>query len=51
MTIAIAPTTSIGEASPEDNDNQPLLLDVSDTILIVTPEQFDVLCAKTQTSA
>jgi Uma2 family endonuclease len=38
MTIAIAPTTSIY--------TQPLLLDVSDTTLIVTPEQFDVLCAK-----
>jgi Uma2 family endonuclease len=38
MTIAIAPITSIY--------TQPLLLDVSDTTLIVTPEQFDVLCAK-----
>jgi Uma2 family endonuclease len=38
MTIATAPTTSI--------NTQPLLLDVSDLTLIVTPEQFDVLCAK-----
>ncbi len=34
MTIAIAPTI----------DPQPLLLDVSDTTLTVTPEQFDRLC-------
>jgi Uma2 family endonuclease len=34
MTIATEPTT----------DTQPLLLDVSDTTLTVTPEQFDVLC-------
>ena len=34
MTIASAPTT----------DTQSLLLDVSDTTLTVTPEQFDVLC-------
>jgi Uma2 family endonuclease len=27
-------------------DTQSLFLDVSDTTLIVTPEQFDVLCAK-----
>ena len=27
-------------------DTQSLLLDVSDTTLIVTPEQFDILCAK-----
>ena len=38
MTIAIAPITSIY--------TQPLLLDVSDTTLIVTPEQFDALCSK-----
>jgi Uma2 family endonuclease len=38
MTTATAPTTEI--------DTQPLLLDVSDTTLIVTPEQFDVLCTK-----
>jgi Uma2 family endonuclease len=38
MTVATAPTTEI--------DTQPLLLDVSDTTLIVTPEQFDVLCTK-----
>jgi Uma2 family endonuclease len=36
MTIATAPTTSV--------DTQPLLLDVSNTILTVTPEQFDILC-------
>jgi Uma2 family endonuclease len=36
MTIATAPTTSV--------DTQPLLLDVSNTILTVTPEQFDRLC-------
>lgn len=34
MTIATAPTT----------DTQPLLLDVSNTTLTVTPEQFDLLC-------
>jgi Uma2 family endonuclease len=34
MTIATAPTT----------DDRPLLLDVSDTTLTVTPEQFDRLC-------
>jgi Uma2 family endonuclease len=38
MTVATAPTTEI--------NTQPLLLDVSDTTLIVTPEQFDVLCTK-----
>jgi Uma2 family endonuclease len=38
MTVATAPTTEI--------DTQPLLLDVSNTTLIVTPEQFDVLCTK-----
>jgi Uma2 family endonuclease len=38
MTTATAPTTEI--------DTQPLLLDVSNTTLIVTPEQFDVLCTK-----
>jgi Uma2 family endonuclease len=36
MTIATAPTTSV--------DTQPLLLDVSNTILTVTSEQFDCLC-------
>lgn len=36
MTIAIAPTSPI--------DTQPLLLDVSNTTLTVTPEQFDRLC-------
>jgi Uma2 family endonuclease len=36
MTVAIAPTISV--------DNQPLLLNVSDTALTVTPEQFDILC-------
>jgi Uma2 family endonuclease len=39
MTVAIAPTTSI------DIDTQPLLLDVRNTVLTVTPEQFDQLCA------
>jgi Uma2 family endonuclease len=34
MTIATAPIT----------DTQPLLLDVSNTTLTVTPEQFDLLC-------
>jgi Uma2 family endonuclease len=46
MTIATAPTTLIAEGSPEDNDTQPLLLDVSDITLIVTSEQFDALCLK-----
>jgi Uma2 family endonuclease len=36
MTIATTPTTSIHP--------QSLLLDVSDTTLTVTPEQFDLLC-------
>jgi Uma2 family endonuclease len=44
MTIATVPSSSIAEGSPEDNDTQPLLLDVSNTILTVTPEQFDRLC-------
>jgi Uma2 family endonuclease len=44
MTIATAPTTEIAEGSPEDNDTQPLLLDVSTTTLTVTPEQFLRLC-------
>jgi Uma2 family endonuclease len=39
MTIAIAPTTST------DIDTQPLLLDVKNIVLTVTPEQFDRLCA------
>ena len=42
MTIATAPT--IAEGSPKDNDTQPLLLDVSNTNLTVTPTQFDLLC-------
>ncbi len=36
MTIANAPTTSV--------DPQPFLLDVSNTTLTVTPEQFELLC-------
>jgi Uma2 family endonuclease len=36
MTIATVRTTPV--------DNQSLLLDVSDTTLTVTPEQFDLLC-------
>ncbi|WP_310481067.1 Uma2 family endonuclease [Chamaesiphon sp. VAR_48_metabat_403] len=36
MTIANAPTMSV--------ETQPLLLDVSNTTLIVTPEQFELLC-------
>ncbi len=36
MTIATAPTIAKG--------SQPLLLDVSNTTLTVTPEQFDALC-------
>jgi Uma2 family endonuclease len=36
MTIAIAPTPPV--------NTQPLLLDVSNTTLTVTPEQFDRLC-------
>ncbi len=53
MAIATAPTTEIAvraasrrEGSAEDNDPQPLLLDVSTTILTVTPEQFLSLCIK-----
>jgi Uma2 family endonuclease len=37
MAIATTPTTSV--------NTQPLLLDVSNTILTVTPEQFDILRA------
>jgi Uma2 family endonuclease len=36
MTIATAPTLPV--------ETQPLLLDVSNTTLTVTPEQFDILC-------
>jgi Uma2 family endonuclease len=36
MTVATVPTTSV--------DTQPLLLDVRNTTLTVTPEQFDILC-------
>jgi Uma2 family endonuclease len=36
MTVANAPDTLI--------DTQPLLLDVSNTTLTITPEQFDLLC-------
>jgi Uma2 family endonuclease len=36
MTIATAPSSSV--------ETQPLLLDVSNTTLTVTPEQFDRLC-------
>jgi Uma2 family endonuclease len=46
MTTATAPTTEMIESSLEDNDTQPLLLDVSDITLIVTSEQFDALCTK-----
>jgi Uma2 family endonuclease len=46
MTIATAPIVEIAEDSPEDNNTQPLLLDVSDITLIVTSEQFDALCTK-----
>jgi Uma2 family endonuclease len=46
MTTATALTTEITEVSPEGNDTQPLLLDVSDITLIVTSEQFDALCTK-----
>jgi Uma2 family endonuclease len=44
MTIAAAPTASIAEGSPEDNETQPLLLDVRNTTLTVTPAQFERLC-------
>ena len=36
MTIATAPTTQV--------ETQPLLLDITNTTLTVTPEQFDCLC-------
>ncbi len=39
MIVAVAPTQST------DTDTQPLLLDVRNTALTVTPEQFDRLCA------
>jgi Uma2 family endonuclease len=38
MTVAIAPTTST------NIDTRPLLLNVSNTVLTVTSEQFDLLC-------
>ena len=44
MTIATIPTPSIAEGSPEDNETQPLRLDVRNTTLTVTPAQFDRLC-------
>jgi Uma2 family endonuclease len=41
MTLATAPTTpTITPSAP----TQPMLLDVSNTTLTVTPEQFDILC-------
>jgi Uma2 family endonuclease len=43
MTIAAATTSSI-EGSPEDNETQPLLLDVHSIILRVTHEEFEKLC-------
>ncbi len=42
MTVATAPI--IAEGSSENNDTQPLLLNVSNTTLTVTPAQFDALC-------
>ncbi len=42
MIIATAP--EIAEGSPEDNETQPLLLNVSNVTLTVTSEQFDLLC-------
>jgi Uma2 family endonuclease len=44
MTIAAAPNSSIAQGNPEDNQTQPLLLDVRNTTLTVTPAQFDRLC-------
>jgi Uma2 family endonuclease len=43
MTIAAA-TTSLIEGSPEDNETQPLLLDVHSITLRVTHEEFEKLC-------
>jgi Uma2 family endonuclease len=43
MTIAAATTASI-EGSPEDNETQPLLLDVHSITLRVTHEEFEKLC-------
>jgi Uma2 family endonuclease len=43
MTIAAATTASI-EGSPEDKENQPLLLDVRSITLRVTPEEFEKVC-------
>jgi Uma2 family endonuclease len=43
MTIAAATTSSI-EGSPEDNETQPLLLDVHSITLRVTHEEFEKLC-------
>ncbi|WP_310488160.1 Uma2 family endonuclease, partial [Chamaesiphon sp. VAR_69_metabat_338] len=43
MTIAAATNSSI-ESSPEDNETQPLLLDVHSITLRVTHEEFEKLC-------
>ncbi len=42
MTIVTAPSTP--NTAVETQDTQPLLLDVSNTRLTVTSEQFDRLC-------
>jgi Uma2 family endonuclease len=43
MTIAASTTSSI-DGSPEDNETQPLLLDVHSVTLRVTHEEFEKLC-------
>jgi Uma2 family endonuclease len=44
MVVATTPVTLVMENGSEAIDALPLLLDVSNTVLTVTPEQFDRLC-------
>ncbi len=45
MTLATSPP-SIASSTHSKADQEPLLLDVSNTVLHVTPEQFDDLCIR-----
>jgi Uma2 family endonuclease len=44
MVVATTPVTLVMENDSEAIDALPLLLDVSNTVLTITPEQFDRLC-------